>query len=166
MARIPERNPRFRTKDQIASDLAVILNSPVSWGTQHAVIAEALWVWSEFDGKYAGCKNWSIRAWANRRNIKGLRHDHAVPKKVLIAQLRELAGHATPEKVRDLFNHFCIGVVITLEEDRLLTKKGFNSALPAGETDPWSRYKAAGISLRVDANQEQPSEPQRPRRRQ
>ncbi len=148
MARIPEKSPRYRSKSQICEDLAHVLNTTVSWGTQHAVIAEALWVWSEFDGKYQGCKNWSEGAWAARLNTKVLRHDHAVPKKILIEHLTKLIGKATSNSVCEILERLCIGVVITKDEDELLTRQGLRSKLPDGKLDPWSRYRRAGIIIR------------------
>jgi hypothetical protein len=151
MARIVEKNPRFRTKRRIAEDVAFVLNAPLSWGTQYAVIAETLWVWSEFDGKYKGCKYWSERAWARRDDkTKMLRHDHAVPKKILIAELRKLSGTATPDQIERLLGSYCIGVVITKEEDDLLNDNGHRSTLPGEELDPWARYRKAGIVLRAN----------------
>lgn len=150
MARIPERNPRFRTKRQICEDVAHILNAPLAWGTQHAVIAEALWVWSEFDGKYAGCRRWSEKAWAMRHVVKELRHDHAVPKKLLIERLKRLTSTATVNDVEEVLQRYCIGVVITRDEDRLLNRIGLQSCLPDGcDDDPLARYRAADIALRA-----------------
>lgn len=150
MARVPERNPRYRTKEQICGDLATLLNAPITWGTQFAAIGEALWVWSEFDGKYSGCKYWSKNAWSLKSDRKELRHDHAVPKKVVLERLEALRGDATSAKVRKVFDAWCIGVVITRDEDATLTRCGLRSRMPDNwdEKDQWSRYRAAKIAIR------------------
>ena len=148
MARIPEKNPRFRTKSQIVGDLALVLNAPLSWGTQYAVVEEALWVWSEFDGKYDGCERWSEAAWAGRKNRRELRHDHGVPKKLLREELRALRGKATTVTVEAILTN-CMGTVITKAEDAALTKAGYRAKLPSAETDPLARYRAIGIALRA-----------------
>jgi hypothetical protein len=147
MGRIPEKNPRFRTKEQICADVAVVLNAPLSWGTQHAVIAEALWVWTEFDGKYDGCRVWSESAWASRSSKKELRHDHAIPKALLVEQLRLLRNKASVEDVREILDQN-VGVVITKAEDAILTGCGLRSNLPVNEQfDPMSRYRVASINV-------------------
>jgi hypothetical protein len=149
MGRVSEKNSCFRTKRQICEDITFVLNAPMSWGSQHAVIAQALWVWSEFDGKYHGCRYWSQSAWSNRQTIKGLRHDHAVPKKLLIGRMKELRTVATVELVQDVLERNCIGVVVTLDEDRLLSRSGLQASMPPNsDDDPFSRYRAAGITIR------------------
>ena len=151
MARIPQKNERFRTKEQIVTDVVHLLNAPVSWGTKHAVIAEAFWVWTEFDGKYEGCRFWSQSAWVARKEAKHLRHDHAVPKKVLFEELRGMEGRATVPGVRQLFESWCIGVVITVAEDARLTKMRLRAAMPLGwdRSDAFARYVRAQILLKA-----------------
>lgn len=155
MGRIPESNPRFRTKGQICQDVCYVLNAPIPWGTQFAVVAEALWVWSEFEGKYRGCRQWSKSAQGKFTDERELRHDHAVPKKYLIGRLAERRGSATVERVRLLLDAHCIGVVITRDQDNLLTKKGLRASMPPGwdGTDPLARYRAAGIALKTNIDQ-------------
>ena len=99
MTRIATTSDRHRSKAQISRDLATVLNSGLHWGTQHAVIGQAAWVWSEFNGKYDGCQYWSPAAWRIRRQKQRLMHEHLVPKKLLIERLRTLQGRATPPAV-------------------------------------------------------------------
>jgi hypothetical protein len=150
MARIVETNPRFRTKVQICSDVACVLNAQLSWGTQFAVLAEAFWVWSEFDGKYSGCRFWSVNAWKQQHELRSLRHDHAIPKKVLVERLIQLRGDATETSVHKVLESWCFGVVITKAEDDRLTSFGLRARMPSDWdlADPWARYRHAGIALR------------------
>ena len=123
-----------------------VLNAPLTWGTQYAVITEALWALSEFDGKTDGCKLWSELAWSSRSSQKMLRHDHAIPRVILVNKLKSLRLNAEEVSVRDILN-LAIGVVITKAEDVTLTKLGLRSALPPGDSDPMSRYRAAKIKV-------------------
>jgi hypothetical protein len=145
MARIAEQNRRYRSKDQICEDVAFILNAPLCWGTKFAVLAEAVWVWSEFDGKYKGCRYWS-RCALREEDTKRLIHEHAVPKSVIIEKL-EKRRNSTPASVRGILSTYCIGVVITKKEDQKLTDQGFRKIMPEAwdRKDIWARYRRAGI---------------------
>ena len=158
MARISEKHPRFRTKRQIAEDVAFILNAPVTYGTKFAVLHEACWVWTEFDGKYKGCRYWTkaaILARAVDKKAK-LKHEHIVPKKVVINALLELPDK-NADSVYAIMDRFLIGVVVTPEEDAVLS--GAHSATMPPEffdptspcfQDPWLRYspyRAYGLEV-------------------
>ena len=105
MAEIPSNSRRYRSKEEIAKDLAFILTARVSYGTRFAVLKDAMWVWTEFNGKYEGCAFWTPLAMAkyamNRKQkgkkIAGLRHEHIVPKRVVMEMLEEL-NPPTPER--------------------------------------------------------------------
>lgn len=147
MPRIPEKNPRYRTKSQISADVARILKSKLHHGTKFAVLAEVVWVWSEFEGKYQGCKYWSERALRVRNDSKILVHDHIVPKKIVYDMLFGL-GAPSARAVRRILRRFCIGAIITREEDQRLNALGLRSRMPDGwdGRDPWARYRKAGVS--------------------
>lgn len=78
MPRISESNKRFRTKEQICNDIEFIIMSDVSYGTKFAVISEITWVWTEYYGKYDGCKYWSEQALNFKSDTKKLIHEHLV----------------------------------------------------------------------------------------
>lgn len=162
MARIRQSNPRFRTKDEIVADIAFILTAPVAYGTKYAVLFQATWVWTEMAGKYEGCPYWTDAAFGwycatrkakSRRRF--LRHEHAVPRKVVIQMLTDLESPSV-ESVRRICESFLIGVVVTKLEDDILNLQ-YKSAMPQGfydQTgpefeDPWLRYKQAGIKYRA-----------------
>jgi hypothetical protein len=155
MARIPEKSPRFRTKERISQDIAVILSLPhLSYGTKHVVLADAVWVWSEFYGKYDGCPYWSIAA-KQANSIKDLCHEHVVPKRYIIERLLALSP-ATAEDVYRILSVYCIGAVVTREEDRQLTKAGFRSSMPDDwdTIEVWIRYRLSGIQMEDEAEQD------------
>lgn len=148
MARISEKNLRFRSKETICHDLAQVLNADFSYGTKFAVVSEITWVWSEFDGKHQGCKYWSSAALQSGLPNKHLVHEHIVPKKVIVDSLMNEVER-TPEKIYEFLERFCIGVVVTKDEDISLNRAGLRSTMPKdweGE-DPWARYTAVGIQV-------------------
>ena len=113
-----------------------------------------MWVWSEFDGKFDGCRQWSLAASQHRQHhgkviTSELTHDHVVPKKVLMELLQKLPRPTTAAAVRQLFEAYCFGAVLTRAEDGALNRLGLRSTMPKGwdGTDPWARYAAAGIVL-------------------
>jgi hypothetical protein len=152
MPRIPTKNPRYRTKSELCRDVAVVLNSSLHYGTKHAVLSEATWVWTEFEGKYHGCEYWSEAAWKLQDQQKMLVHEHAVPKSIVIQRLLELSN-PTADLVNQLLVSYCKGAVLTREEDARLNGLGLRSRMPDDwdEQDVWARYAIAGILLRTRA---------------
>jgi hypothetical protein len=153
MPRIPKSNPRHRTKATICEDVATVLKSSLSHGTKHAVLAEVVWVWSEFDGKYTGCRHWSRAAVAARaagEKARSFVHEHVVPKRIIIERLFALPSPVRAADVERVLSTLCIGAVLTREEDRRLTESGLRSGMPgdiADFTNPWARYAAVGIEM-------------------
>lgn len=150
MARISDKNPRYRTKETICKDLSEVLNCTLSYGTKMAVLNDILWVWSEFDGKIKGCKYWSVEAKKlyDQDNKAKLIHEHLVPRDVL-RQLIITSEDKSPEFLYSLLNEFCIGVVVSKQEDNHLNSIGLKSKMPLdwNEKDAWARHKAGKISL-------------------
>ena len=146
MPRIPEKNPRYRNKNALCDDVAFVLSAPLQWGTQFAVLADVVWVWSEFNGKYKGCRYWSRSALQHTAEIKILVHEHVVPKTTIISLLADLKD-PTASAVRHILETYCIGVVLTREEDRKLNAAGLRSAMPTewSDGDVWARYRLVGI---------------------
>ena len=147
MARISPKNVRFRSKDIICRDLAHILSDPnLHDGTKLAVVDQIFWVWTEFEGKHKGCEFWSEAAINSKLVGKGLIHEHIVPRKIVRELLLDFDS-PTPDAIRSLLDRFCIGVVVTQEEDERLNSLGLRSKMPEDwdGSDPWARHKAAGI---------------------
>lgn len=148
MPKISEKNKRYRTKEQICKDLAYVLNSSLSYGTKFAVLSEITWVWTEFHGKYSGCKYWSEEALKIKNSQAQLIHEHVVPKKVLIGYLMEKTKLSAQE-IYKFLEKFCIGVVITKDEDQKINNEGLRSKMPNDwdYEDPWARYKGLNINI-------------------
>src|SRR4051812_22851244 len=87
----PKTHPRYRTKDEIAQDVSFALKSKLSPAAKYAVVKDAMWTWTELEGKYEGCQYWTPLAFAlhdanrkaNKKPGDGLRHEHIVPETVV-----------------------------------------------------------------------------------
>lgn len=149
-----QSNPRYRTKAELCTDIAFVLNSDLHYGTKYTVFDNAMWVWTEFEGKYKGCEYWSEAALDFADDERKLVHEHAVPKKLLIEMLMNLSNPSS-DSVQQMFQNYCKAAVITKAEDASLNRLGLRSKMPADwdGKDPWARYKAAGIILRSQAGE-------------
>lgn len=148
MARVSEDNDRYRTKAEMVRDVAYVLSSPLTIGTRFAVLKNVCWAWTEFDGKYRGCPYWSKAAIKRRRKDPKakLKHEHAVPRKVVIDSLLKM-NQPTMEQVKDVLERLLIGVVVTPEEADLLDRK-FRDKMPeefSKQQDAFLRYDLCGI---------------------
>ena len=150
------KSKKHRTKDQMAKDVLAALNAPMSYRAKEVVLLDVFSAWTESEGKYKGCSYWSEGAWESRYQLdweKNVRHEHGVPKKVLKEQLLSLENPAE-EYVAMYLDFFLIGVVVTIEEDKILNER-FKSAMPGafwkkGEKyylDVFARYKLCGIKV-------------------
>jgi hypothetical protein len=81
-----------------------------------------------------------------KKSIRGLRHEHTVPR-IALAQ-RIIDNDLGIAEIYKLLTRHCRAVIVTLEEDQLLSKHGKKSM----ESDwnwetgcPYARYKAAGL---------------------
>lgn len=149
MARIAPTSRLFRSRARICADMAEVLRSQtLHYGTKRAVVDQALWVWSEFDGKYAGCPIWSQAAKGSGLKSKGLIHEHVVPREIVRTKLFDLTA-PTPESVSAVMTEWCIGAVILKTEDDLLNRAGLNSRMPENwdGNDRFARYRAVGIKI-------------------
>lgn len=147
MARISERNELYHTKIEIASDVGFALQTDaLHLAAKRAIIDQAIWVWSEFDGKYDGCRHWSHDAIRAQKNGEQLIQEHSVPRKVIRTKLFALRK-SSPDNVFCFLKKFCVGGVLSKKEDALLNKLGLRAAMLSGwhETDIWARYTEAKI---------------------
>ncbi|MDN3279436.1 hypothetical protein QWJ07_34575 [Frankia sp. RB7] len=105
-------------------------------------------------GKYGEERPHSAAARARRKSLSGRRikskehgltYDHAIPLATLRAELKK-ATHSTDAMYRAL-RRFVQGVVITTDEDRLLSSKKLRLRMPDGadHDDKFARYVAADI---------------------
>lgn len=150
MATFPKSSQRHRTKDRMIEDVLWTLNSPLSYGAKYGVLYQVTWEWSEIHGKYLGCPYWSKLAlmwYASKKTLKELRHEHVVPKKVVIDMLFKLS-QLTAGSVKEICERLLIGVVLTKVEDEILNVE-FGSSMPPeffdeaspGFNDVWLRYR-------------------------
>ena len=149
MARISPKNIRYRTKEIICRDVSFILRcNELHPGTKLAVVDQVFWVWSEFDGKHAGCRYWSKEAIDSGLKNKGLVHEHLVPRKIVREMLLNLTD-PTPEAIQSIFERYCIGVVVTQKEDARLNELGLRSKMPSDwdNKNIFARYESAGIDV-------------------
>lgn len=149
MARISDRSLLFRTKRVMSKDLAFVLKSKqLHRGTKQAVLDQVLWVWSEFEGKYHGCRLWSVAARASGSKREGLIHEHLIPRKIVRSKLFGLKS-PTPEAVYRILQRWCVGVVVTKEEDRRLNDLKLGSSMPKSWNgkNKRARYQHAGIDI-------------------
>ena len=113
------------------------------------LISTLLWKHSEAEGKYVGCRYWSVNALRSHQNhgrvvtnasqfpTDALRHEHLVPRHQLTNLLLDLEG-PTDDRVRGVLEQLNIGVVVTVAEHALLANTG-------DAADPWRRYRTAGV---------------------
>lgn len=156
MGRISKKNPRYRSRKQMAADVAFILTAPVSYAAKAAVINQVCWAWTEFEGKYDGCEHWTVLALkqcgAPEQRKRGWRkllaHEHAVPRKVVLDLMMDLE-HPDEKEVFELLDRLLVGVVLLREEHDLLNgdyqrtmPEGFSDAGSERHLDPWLRYRA------------------------
>ena len=147
MAKISEKSRLYRTKEQMCIDVAKVLASDLAYGTKQSVVDHVLWVWSEFDGKIQGCKHWSIKA-KNAKTGTRLIHEHVVPRKVLREKLFSITS-PTKRKVCNILSKYCVGVVVTNDEDKELNSLGLRATMPKDwdGKDIWARYSVAKIKI-------------------
>src|ERR1035437_10067596 len=157
---ISKTNPRYRTKEDLVRDMTYVLKAAsLSYGTKYAVLEDASWTWTEFDGKYHGCAYWTEKAHAQRLQVsksemsKYFRHEHAVPKAVAAKMLLDLKL-PTEEQVKEICDKFLVGVVVTIEENAVLNRAD-GRTMPPEFFDPSSdkfhdkllRYKVNEITV-------------------
>jgi len=146
---------RKRTKNELAKDTAFVLGAPLHEKTKYAVLNNVMWKWTEYEGKYKGCRYWTQAAvehfTLNRK--KGLRHEHVVPRKYLITMFFQLEN-ITPDIVYDMLNRFAIGAIVTKNEEQELNRHfkvdmpdEFDDPCNKAYRDPWLRFKH--IDLKV-----------------
>ena len=149
VGRISRRSPLYRDKALICRDLAIVLSDKrLTYCAKLAVIDQAIWIWSEFDGKYEGCKHWSVKALRGWKIDRPLIHEHPVPRKEIRERLFKLQ-RPSASSVRNVLDPLCFGVVVTKKEDLALIKAGLNAKMPHDwdGKDVYARYKVVGIEV-------------------
>lgn len=154
-----------RTIEELLNDSVAILTSTMTHQGKYLALDDICWQWTQLDGKYEGCKHWSIKAIEslNKLNSKGelfkysdfFRHEHVVPKKVFIEKLLKLK--IINEKIiEDLLNNYLTSAVVTILEERTLDKSGYRQSMPKefleinnkDYNNKWLRYKCLNIEVK------------------
>ena len=81
-----------------------------------------------------------------KKSIRGLRHEHTVPR-ILLAE-RIIENDLCANQIYLLLTRHCRAVIVTLEEDQQLSKHGKKSMASDWDWEigcPYARYKAAGL---------------------
>ena len=148
MAKISTKSDLFRERKEIIADVTFALNTQqLHFAAKRAVIDQAIWVWSEYEGKYSPTLFWSPKARTAKRKGLPIIHEHPVPRQVVRDKLFELKN-PTAVKVAKVFRSYCLGAVIAKSEDECLNKNGLRSKMPPDwdGRDVWARYRAIGIN--------------------
>lgn len=135
------------TKRDLAADVVVACRSELTKRSKYALLNDICWAWSQFTGKIDGCRYWTPAALASKPDKKQLRHEHLVPRKVLIRRMHGLVNPDV-ETVYAFLDSMCVGVVVTVEEDRRLSQAGLRSKMPDewDGVDAWARHKAVNLT--------------------
>ena len=136
--------------EEFSCDLvAWAINSKPDKKLAAKVIKEfVLWKWSTRHGKYKKCQYWSESALEQYRggDEVSLRHEHIIPRSFLADWLikKYSKESATREKIFDDLARFCLGCVLTQNEDDSI-RKDLTSKMPKdwNQEDPWARYREA-----------------------
>jgi len=159
MPKSPSLKGPKRSRSRMADDVALALKSSLSRRAQVAVLNNVCWEWTEYDGKYEGCRWWTrdaIDAFNSkfdkpkRIRVKSLRHEHVVPRRVVIELLFGLPTQA-PEAVLEVLQKFLQVVVVTEKQEAKLrdadSKDKLDNKMPQefyepGPSfhEPWLRY--------------------------
>ena len=139
-----------RTKQESAHDVVYTLASPMHYRTKRKVLDHVAWNWTVHDGKYEGCRLWTPAAIEHfkQHGRKGLRHEHAVPRTLIIEALFAM-DNPTQDAVFELLDRLAVGVVVTKDEQATLDKD-YQTTMPAGfdsEWDPLLRFVACGLEV-------------------
>lgn len=139
--------------DAFCKDSAALMAGDFSQGTRRIVINAAIWQATEGDGrksKYVGGRFWSqgeiddVKATGFANLSKRLRHEHVVPRGLVVSEIPSLQV-PTPESVQRALDTYAIGCVVTLDEMRRLDR-GLRKSMPDGWNDPG---RAAGPDIRA-----------------
>ncbi len=170
--RIPEpgRPGRLPSDARDADAILRILNGVTAMGPRvgltgkSRVVGEALWFFWEHprlphplvSGKYPATYPWSAAARKRQQEHEtrpqggwGLIIEHVLPRGLIITQMLERGDNLTQRTLLRILRDRLTGAVITVAEDKQLQNAGVGTSLPPGDdgTDPWSRYRYAGLEV-------------------
>ncbi len=149
MYKYPSGHKYHRSETDLAQDMALVLTSKFKLKTKMGFINSILWGWSERFGKYKGlpCSEAAMKEF-KQHGSKNLRHDHMVPRNLLVKMCLEMRN-VTSSKILNLLKKFGGAAILTADEDKKLNKLKLRQKMPKSwnHRDPYARYKAARIKL-------------------
>ncbi len=146
-------------KEDIIKAIKKIIKLKINSRLKYLCLVPLIWKWTEFNKnrreKYIGCLYWSKKAITKyKKNTKAkkhpgkyFRHDHTVPKKIILEKLLNMYK-PTRNKIENFMKKYCIATVVTKKEDKKKLKGSLRAGFPEGtnpEDDKWARYKKARI---------------------
>ena len=135
------RKAIFYCKDVEASGMP-----PSAW--KKALREPIFFLWEQYrKKKHESARYRSIAIGTPVIVMKGIVYDHAIPINIIIEMLMQ--SDKKLETIENILNNYVISVLITDDEDRLLSKSGLRSKLPADcGLDGWrARYESVGIEI-------------------
>jgi hypothetical protein len=137
--------------------VSLALKSKLSRAAKYAVLKDAMWTWTELEGKYQGCQDWTPLAFAlhhaNRKAKKkprdGLRHEHSVPKSVVFDILCALKN-PTPRPFSESADVVTVPEDLMLNQFRSTISPKFHDPASPDHLDPWLRYKRCNVPWRTE----------------
>lgn len=166
----PGRPTRLPSDARDADAILKILSGVTAMGPRigltgkSRVVREALWFFWEHPrlphplvgSKYPATYPWSAAARMRRQENEtrpqggwGLIIEHVLPKGLIISQMLDHGDNLTQRTLLRILRDGMAGAVITVAEDKQLQNAGVGNSMPPGDdgTDPWSRYRYAGLKV-------------------
>lgn len=163
MAKIGEKSKRRRTTEQMAKDIAIVLNSnTLSYGAKFDVIHGVTWQWTQRNGIHRGNSLWSQKAidLYLREHVKTslgnlgkiFREEHIVPRTIIIDHLFKLNKPIQWEYVYQYLNKYLKSIVLTIKENKEINDI-YKAIMPEHiditiNFDEWARYRHSSIAVK------------------
>jgi hypothetical protein len=163
IAKIGERNKKRRSIQQMAKDIAFILNcEELSYAAKHDVIHGVTWQWTQRDGLHRGNKIWSSEAIEDYQIHhtktkqgdlgKYYREEHIVPRKIIIDYLLNLQTPVSWSIIFEYLQKYLKSIVLTLIENKEINRL-YKSSMPShidlkSDFDEWARYRHSSIIVK------------------
>jgi len=151
--------PRARDTDEPMARVAKFLIDSMLWcwtadGVDHSgnVVRDGI----KYDLQHQRHTERARTSWeeAGRRWVRGMRHEHVVPRCVLLKHILTMEAPSTVA-IGQALRRFCFSVILLKEEDDLLRDKRLVSRMPDGWTfadgdcDALARYAACGLAATI-----------------
>jgi hypothetical protein len=144
----------YKNKEEVALLISDILNSNSASYLHFICLEHLIWAATERSNngvkrKYFGQPLWSKnaiqRVFDNIENnidpIKGLTHEHTVPRKIIINLIKALES-PTKENILSILDNYAFAAIITNEEDLLINDNKLRDSMPEEEIGSFlDRYK-------------------------